>query len=387
MIEILAVAGYRSLCDVVMPLNRLNIITGANGSGKSSLYRSLRLLFDLANGNLIQSLASEGGLPSTLWAGPEKPARESEPGEGIVQGTRRKGPVSLRLGFSCAEYCYTIDLGLPQPGRTAFALDPIIKRECVWRGPMMRPGTLWVDRRGTMLKCRDADGQWQEIASNVATHSSVLTEFSDPIRTLDLMVLREIIRTWRFYDHFRVDANAPARQLQVGTYTPILANDGSNLAAALQTILEIGDDVGLRSAISDAFPGSDLIIDSASSRFQVLLHQHGLLRPLSASEFSDGTLRYLLLLAALYSPRPPELLVLNEPESSLHPELIAPLARAIQERSQHAQIVVVTHSRQLIDELSITDSSNAIEIKKVMGATTIVGQGILDRPRWNWPAR
>lgn len=385
MIDILAVSGYRSLCDVALPLGQLNLVTGPNGSGKSSLYRSLRLLFDVANGSLIQSLAQEGGLPSTLWAGPEKPARE--PNQEVVQGTRRKGPVSLRLGLSCAEYCYTIDLGLPQPGTTAFALDPIIKRECVWRGPIMRPGTLWVDRRGSILKCRDGDGQWQEIATNVPTHASVLTEFSDPVRTLDIMVLREIIRTWRFYDHFRVDANAPARQMQVGTYSPILANDGSNLAAALQTILEIGDDAGLREAISDAFPGTELLIDSGFSRFQILLHQHGLLRALSAPELSDGTLRYLLLLAALYSPRPPELLVLNEPESSLHPELLPALARAIQDRSKHSQIVVVTHSRQLIDELSITDDCNAVELKKVMGATTIVGQGLLDRPRWNWPAR
>ena len=62
----LAISGYRSLRDVRLPLGPLNVVTGANGSGKSSLYRALRLLADIAQGRIIQSLAAEGGLHSTL---------------------------------------------------------------------------------------------------------------------------------------------------------------------------------------------------------------------------------------------------------------------------------------------------------------------------------
>ena len=68
-----------------------------------------------------------------------------------------------------------------------------------------------------------------------------------------------------------------------------------------------------------------------AGRFELELSAHGLLRPLVAAELSDGTLRYLLLVAALLSPRPPQLMVLNEPETSLHPDLLAPLARLIGE--------------------------------------------------------
>ena len=71
MITKLAIAGYRSLRDVRLSLGPLNVVTGANGSGKSSLYRAVRLLADIAQGRIIQSLAGEGGLHSTLWAGPE----------------------------------------------------------------------------------------------------------------------------------------------------------------------------------------------------------------------------------------------------------------------------------------------------------------------------
>ena len=83
MIETLAISGYRSLRDLVLPLGRLNLVTGANGSGKSSLYRALRLLADTAQGGVIASLAREGGLDSTLWAGVDEPTR------GMRKGTTR----------------------------------------------------------------------------------------------------------------------------------------------------------------------------------------------------------------------------------------------------------------------------------------------------------
>src|SRR5260370_3872916 len=86
-ITTVAISGYRSLRDLVLPLDRLNVVTGANGSGKSSLYRALRLLGEAALNSVVSSLAREGGLPSTLWAGPETIARSVRQGDHPVQGT------------------------------------------------------------------------------------------------------------------------------------------------------------------------------------------------------------------------------------------------------------------------------------------------------------
>src|SRR5215470_11586313 len=134
MITTIAISGYRSLRDVRIALGPLNVVTGANGSGKSSLYRALRLLADIAQGRIIQSLAGEGGLQSTLWAGPEQFSRAMKRGEQGVQGTRRNVPVALKLGFASGDYGYAIDLGLPIPSSSQFSRDPEIKVEAQWTG-------------------------------------------------------------------------------------------------------------------------------------------------------------------------------------------------------------------------------------------------------------
>ncbi len=110
MLTTLAISNYRSLRNLIVPLLRLNVITGANGSGKSSLYKALRLLADTAQGRVVTSLAREGGLPSTLWAGPESISRAVLRGDYAVEGTRRKHPVSLRMGFASDDFGYLIDL-------------------------------------------------------------------------------------------------------------------------------------------------------------------------------------------------------------------------------------------------------------------------------------
>jgi predicted ATPase len=202
-----------------------------------------------------------------------------------------------------------------------------------------------------------------------------------------VLSLRDQIRTWRFYDHFRTDAEAPARQPQIGTYTPVLAHDGRDLAAAIQTIMEIGDAAALAHAINDAFPGSELEISASDGRMSVGLHQEGLLRSLSAAELSDGTLRYLLWAAALLTPRPPHLMILNEPEASLHPDLLPALARLIGVASKETQIWVVSHASRLIASLEQNPDCASVQLEKELGETQIVAQGKFDRPAWKWPSR
>jgi predicted ATPase len=370
-----------------VPLRRLNIVTGPNGSGKSSLYRALRLLAETAQGGLVASLAREGGLQSTLWAGPEKISRAMRSGEVPVQGTVRREPVLLRLGFGAADLSYAVDLGLPVPSQSLFALDPEIKRECIWGGPVFRRATLLVDRRGPGIGVKNARGEWGVVPGAFTSFESMMTEFSDPRVAPEMQAVRARVRSWRFYDHFRTDAAAPARQPQVGTHTPVLGNDGADLAAALQTIREIGDAAQLDAAVEDAFPGARVEVGESAGWLDLAMHQHGLLRPLRGAELSDGTLRYLLLIAALLTPRPPELLVLNEPETSLHADLVPALARLIAKAAERSQVIVVTHNARLIAALGEGEDAFSIELEKVLGETQVAGLRLTDQPRWEWPTR
>ena len=123
--------------------------------------------------------------------------------------------------------------------------------------------------------------------------------------------------------------------------------------------------------------------------FELALRQPGMLRSLTAAELSDGTLRYLLWVAALLSPRPAELTVLNEPEASLHPDLLPALAALIDRACEGSQIVVVTHSGPLVDALRERAARDIalLHLLKEEGLTVVDGQGMLDEPAWHWPER
>ena len=372
MLDTLAVANYRSLRHLVVPLRRCTVVTGPNGSGKSSMYRSLRLLADMARNGAVNALAREGGLASTMWAGPG-----------------RKGPVSLKLGFAGDEVGYAVDLGLPQEGNTAFGLDPEIKAEAVWTGPWLRPAGLMAERSGRVARVRGDDGGWRTASSALRPYDSLISEVADPRDAPEVLALRERMRSWRFYDHVRTDSSAPSRQARIGTRTMVLSHDGADLAAAWQTIAEIGDAAALAESVDAAFPGSRVEIHVRDGLFELALRQPGMVRPLTAAELSDGTLRYLLWVAALLSPRPAELTVLNEPEASLHPDLLPALGALITRACEVSQIVVVTHSAPLVAAVTelAEDDVGLLRLVKDAGKTVVDGQGLLDEPAWHWPDR
>lgn len=372
MIDQIAIAGYRSIRSIILRLGQLNVVTGANGSGKSNVYRALKLMADAAAGRLAESLAREGGFTSVRWAGSK---------------SNGKDPVSLRLGFSSYSFSYCLDLGLPIPSSSAFNFDAEMKRECLWYGASMDAKSLCADRRTTTLRTRAAGGKWTDVALSLSRHASMLSEYADPFNAPELIVLREMLRSWRFYDTFRVDSESSVRRPSVVTFTPIMSGDGSDLAAALQTICEIGDHEGLDRTIGDAFPGSQIRIRVSDTGMQVALEQPGIARELTAAELSDGTLRFLLLVAALLTPRPPELIVLNEPENSLHPDLIPALGRLIKLAAENSQIVVVSHNPILVGELESDEICVPIRLEKKEGATVVQDGELLSQYGWKWPSR
>lgn len=333
-------ANYRSLRSIRFPTGRLTVFVGANGVGKTNLYRALQLLQASAAGTLARELATEGGMVSAFWA-----------------GKRRMGePARIKLSAGFGEpalegvlYSYEVEIGVPPPGGPgAFPLEPDLKDETLLFHHRGRVQKL-LERRGRSVMGRDADGKRVEISRDLLASETALGAFDAPQRFPDVHALRQLMLDWRFYHDLRTDSASPLRRPSLAVATPTLASDGSNLAAVLATLIHIRcDTVDLDRAIEDAFPGARLDVPppGKEASFGMVFPDHPR-RVFEAQELSDGTLRYLALAGALLSLRLPSFIALNEPESSLHPDLLDPLARLIARASERTQVWLVTHSERL----------------------------------------
>lgn len=362
MLTHLRIAGYRSLEGLTLPLGPLTVVTGANGTGKSNLYRCLQLIARSARGELGRALAEEGGMPSVLWSGPRRRTSHAPARAQVV------------IEVQTETFGYRLTCGLPVPTESLFNRDPEVKEECAWLGPRERPATcvLKRDHRRVQVRALDHDAGWQEC--EVDASETALSQVQDPRRFPDLELVRGQLQRWRFYHHFRSDADSPLRQPRIGTRTPSLAGDGVDLAAALATIQEIGDPTALCRAVDRLQPGARLAIaDVGQGLLELRLQIPGLHREMLPREFSDGTLRYFALAAALLSPRPAPLLAFNEPESSLHPDLVPALADLLVSAAQHSQIWVTTHSETLAQRLR-DHGARLRQLMLIDGATRIHGQ-------------
>jgi predicted ATPase len=359
MIDELNVSGYRSIRDLSLRLGRLNVLVGSNGCGKTNLYRAMYLIHAASYGRLARTLLEEGGMPSALWA-----------------GKRGRGPVRMCLGFMSGSISYELELGLPMPG-SGFDLDPQVKGENIGFTEGRGKPVVLLERGISSVWARDADGRRVTYPMSLDDAESVFAQLREPHRFPHLSALRQEVQGWRFYHGFRSDLDSVIRQPQVGIRTPVLSDDGRDLGAALATIFHIGDGPGLHKALDRAFPGARLSLSTSDHRFEVGLQMPDFHRSFTAQELSDGTLRYLCLLAALFSPRPPALLALNEPETSIHPDLMEPLAELIVRASRDSQLWVTTHSEALAAHIQRLAGAEPIRLEKVDGETRAVGRGLL----------
>jgi predicted ATPase len=360
--------GFRSLRRIAYPMSSLDVFVGANGVGKTNLYRALELLKSAAANTLAHDLIRQGGLASALWAGP-----------------RRKGPSRLHLavglsaepiaGRDAGRYRYEVEIGFPPKEASAsFPFEPQIKAERIAYVGRSRTTRL-IDRKNHSVMARAADGRPAEIDIDLLESETVLGRLEDPSAYPELDAIRRTLLQWRFYHGLRTDEASPIRQPCAAVATPTLASDGSNLAAVFATLAHIrGDVVDLNAAIDHAFPGARLVLPEPESvvRFGMVFPELPD-RVFDAQELSDGTLRFLTLAGALLAYRTPPFLALNEPEASLHPDLIEPLARLIVKASAQTQVWLVTHSTRLADAIAASRAGEVRTVRKIDGATVIDG--------------
>jgi predicted ATPase len=361
--------GYRSLRSIAYPMSHLDVFVGANGVGKSNLYRALELLRSAAANMLGHDLAREG-LDLAMWA-----------------GMRRAGkPPRIRLSVSLAaanrlepSYRYEVEVGFPpKVASPTFATEPQIKSEALTYLGGARDVRL-MERDGPRVMARGDDGRPVGVDIDILGSETVLGRLEDPSRYPGLDAVRRCLLEWRFYHDLRTDADSPLRRPCVAVATPTLACDGANLAAVFATLAHIREDTAdLDALIGQAFPGAQLVIPAPGR-----IATFGLRFPefpgrvFDPTELSDGTLRFLGLAGALMAYRLPPFIALNEPEASLHPDLMEPLGRLVSRAAERTQVWLVTHSERLADAIRATGAGEIRTVSKAAGATKIEGLTIL----------
>lgn len=357
-VSAIGIENYRSVRSLFMRVGALNVFIGKNGTGKTNLYKSLELLQQAALGRITRAVSEDGGVESVMWAG----------------GRKVHDKAQIRLRADLGDLSYKITLGLPNPiSDPALPLETMVKEEELNLLTGRRPVCL-MQRKGPSVFLRTADGERITYDNELLSSETALAHIRDGARFPELDIVRHTLSEWRFYHSFRTDKDSPLRRPSANVTTPTLSSDGSDLAAVFATLKEIRQDVHpLHEAVADAFPGSRLQIEANGQDCRFSLETPEIHRPFPARELSDGTLQYLALLGGLLSYRLPAFVALNEPETSLHPDLLEPLAKVIAQAANRSQIWIVTHSEALAEHLINHAGAYPRRIYKDEGQTQIDG--------------
>ena len=164
--------------------------------------------------------------------------------------------------------------------------------------------------------------------------------------------LQKELRAWTIYQNLRVDEDAVIRQSTVGRSESRVSGSGQNAIRVLKTLYENGCKEAIDNAMSAAFPDDygELVFrpDRAEAVRDVRASKVSA-RADSAADLSDGTIRFLLMVAILATPDPPPLIAIDEPEAGLHPSMLPLIADLAVEASVRTQVILSTHSPEMLD--------------------------------------
>ena len=343
LLKSMSAAQYRSLRAIRMELDGVNVFIGANGVGKTNLYRGLQLVQAAVRGTFAREIAAEGGMMQALWAGPRRTQEKARIGFSVEVIDPKTGLVLE----------YRVEAGVKPPLQAGFAFEPQIKEEVfsvdTGRGPVVM-----MKRQGPGITLRSERGRMVPVDETALPSETAISMLAHEAAAPEIAAFCRFAEQWRFFHGFRTDAGSPLRRPCLAVTAPLLDEDGSNMAAVFATIsVNRGEMPEIASIVADALSGAQLVIPEPEQEATIGLSLPDFpKRVFSAREFSDGQLRFLALTGALMSYRLPPLIALNEPEASLHPDMLEPLADMIATAARRSQIWIVTHSERLAEAVS-----------------------------------
>lgn len=348
-IRSLKLRGYRPFRDFTIRLSELEVIVGANGSGKSSLFEFLKFLRD----------AIYHEIPPEIVAG--------SIGQQIFH---RPGP---------DKFWWSIEVDLLQPttlyyqgevlgpvGRTHVAFERVRTSEARYghKEPYLfmniqeRRGVVKDPQAGKFVSQELNLRKPNQLALSVMTNPSLTT----------LYHLREFIAGWRFYSSFNIN-NSQIRQSVPTEQEPVLHEDGGNLSAVLFFLMTehplVFDE--LKFHLKSAVPGfRNLTVKARGGPGEVIAfwQEHGVDDELSLADLSDGILRFLCWITLCLTPNPPPLVCIDEPDQGVHPRTLPILAGLFDKASTRTQLLLTTHASYFLTQFDI---ARLAVMKKVDG--------------------
>jgi predicted ATPase len=327
----------------VTPLGALNVVIGPNGSGKSNLLEAIELLRG-APRDLATPIRDGGGVRDWLWKGAPLPTTASV--DAVVANP--KGAQDLRYHLAFTEVAQQfqivderIEFAMAQPGKAQPYFHYRFEHG---------HGVLNVNGNQRRLQREDID-----------VTQSILSQRRDPDQYPEVTYLGNAFAAMRLYREWSFGRyTAPRMPQKADLPNDTLESDCSNLGLVLNRLRR---DAAVKSrllrALKDLYQGiDDYDVQVEGGTVQVFFHEGS--RTIPATRLSDGTLRYLCLLAILCHPNPPPLVCIEEPELGLHPDVLPGVGELLLEAAKRCQIIVTTHSDVLVDAMS--DSPDAVLI-------------------------
>lgn len=345
-----------------IPLTSLNVLIGPNASGKSNLIEAIELLH-AAPTAFADAIRDGGGAAEWLWKG----RNQSKVAiiEAVTGETENARSLRYRLSFK------------PSGQRTEVS-DEVLE-ETDKRNPSEKDVFFFYRFQSgrPVINVREivkglAGAKWTERhleRQSLVPDESVLSQRKDPDLYPELTWLGQSLARIQMFREWSFGRYAILRQPQPADLTTdVMMADSRNLGLILNEIEH-----------SDASSEFNRLLSRFLPRFkrfstriqggtvQFYLHENGLNAPIPATRLSDGTIRYLAMLALLLSPTPPPLACIEEPELGLHPDAVTLLAELLVDASKRTQLIVTTHADELVSAL--TDHANSVLVCENRGGT------------------
>jgi len=354
----------------------LNVLIGPNASGKSNLLRAMELLREAGTNNLDDAIMSQGGIETLLW-------------DGQAERLDWRADVDAQVGLLAISNIENLRYELCLHRRSFFPSYEIEREVLAGTKTEAEDGSafIYLQRNSKEAVVTDENGQKIVASSDrlQKTHT-LLSQTSRLLSNTIVIIFNLYLREWKIYQNLAVQPDSDARKSTITRKELQLSSTGENLISTLHTLYST--ERSFRTQLIDAMQAAfskdfeELEFPPAEDqRVQMRIRWKSLRNSHSAADLSEGTLKFLMLIAVLANPNRGELVAIDEPETYLHPSMFPIIAELATEASKSSQIIFTTHSPEFLTAIGVQDPTTAV-LQNVGGETKLNTLDQQEMKRW-----